>query len=162
FWYKQHKSLETAFAQFLSEEDENIENALIGFRNLFFNLPDAPRRTQKHIATPAKQSACKRLCMYLRWLVRKDTGEEKIDFGLWESIKPSQLVCPCDVHTERTARFLGLVKEKQTNWKMAIELTENLKKFDAKDPVKYDFALFGASEANFLKNYLPSSKKAAQ
>ena len=151
-WYKQHTSLETAFSQFLKDEDENIQNALIGFRNLFFSLPEAPKRTQKHISTPAKKSACKRLCMYLRWLVRKDTDKEKIDFGLWESIKPSQLVCPCDVHTERTARFLGLVEEKKTNWKMAVELTENLKKFDAQDPIKYDFALFGASEANFLGN----------
>ncbi|GAB4124189.1 MAG: TIGR02757 family protein [Raineya sp.] len=162
FWYGQNTSLETAFSQFLKNEDKNIQNALIGFRHLFFSLPEAPRRTEKHIATPAKNSACKRLCMYLRWLVRKDTGKVKIDFGLWEKIKPWQLVCPCDVHTERTARLLGLVKEKQTNWRMAVELTENLKKFDAQDPTKYDFALFGSSEKNLLGVYLPKIKKAAQ
>jgi len=162
FWYGQHKSLETAFSQFLKDDDLNIQNALIGFRNLFFSLPKSPNRTEKHISTPAKKSACKRLCMYLRWLVRKEVGKEKIDFGLWRKIKPSQLVCPCDVHTERTSRFLGLVKEKQVNWKMAVELTENLKKFDAQDPTKYDFALFGVSEANFLETYLPKCKKAVQ
>lgn len=148
FWYKQHESLETAFSQFLTPTDPNIEKALIGFRNLFFSLPEAPKRTQKHLPTPAKQSACKRLCMYLRWLVRTDS--EKIDFGLWRRISPSQLVCPCDVHTERTARLLGLVSEKKANWKMALELTENLKNLDPQDPVKYDFALFGASEAKIL------------
>lgn len=152
FWYQQHTSLETAFSQFVSKEDPNIKKALVGFRNLFFSLPDAPQRTRKHIATPAKKSACKRLCMYLRWLVRKDTTKAKIDFGLWENIKPSQLVCPCDVHTERTARFLCLVNEKKTNWKMAVELTENLKKFDAQDPVRYDFALFGASQTHSIPN----------
>lgn len=150
FWYSQHSSLETAFSQFLQENDTNIEKALVGFRDLFFSLPEAPHRTSKHIATPAKKSACKRLCMYLRWLVRKDTETEKIDFGLWGNIKTSQLVCPCDVHTDRAARFLGLVTEKKTNWKMAVELTENLKKFDTQDPVKYDFALFGASQKKVI------------
>lgn len=148
FWYRQHPSLETAFSQFLSKKDLTIEKSLVGFRNLFFSLPEAPKRTQKHIPTPAKKSACKRLCMYLRWMVRTD--DENIDFGLWKEIKTSQLVCPCDVHTERAARFLDLVTEKKTNWKMALELTQNLKKFDDQDPVKYDFALFGASEAKML------------
>jgi uncharacterized protein (TIGR02757 family) len=148
WWYSRHKSLETAFGQFITKDDKNIENALVGFRNLFFSLPEAPKRTRKHIPTPARKSACKRLCMYLRWLVRTDS--EQIDFGLWKQISPSQLVCPCDVHTERTARFLGLVSEKKTNWKMAVELTENLKQFDARDPVKYDFALFGASQAKMI------------
>ena len=79
--------------------------------------------------------------MYLRWMVRKD--ENGVDFGLWENIKPSQLICPCDVHVEKVARKLRLVTRKQVDWRMAVELTENLKKLDASDPVKYDFALFG-------------------
>ncbi len=66
-----------------------------------------------------------------------------VDFGLWSHIKPSQLVCPCDLHVDRVARKLGLIKRKQTDWQTALELTENLKKMDPNDPVKYDFALFG-------------------
>jgi uncharacterized protein (TIGR02757 family) len=135
--------------------DKNIENALIGFHDLFFSLPDFPTRTHKHIATPVRKSACKRLSMYLRWLVRKDEnnrGNNKkndneviggVDFGLWNSIKPSQLICPLDVHVERVGRKLGLLQRPKTDWLAAVELTENLKKFDAQDPVKYDFALFG-------------------
>jgi len=81
--------------------------------------------------------------MYLRWMVRKDkTG---IDFGLWKKIKPSQLLCPLDVHVDRVARKLGLIRRKQTDWQAVLELTENLKTFDPVDPVKYDFALFGIS-----------------
>ena len=81
--------------------------------------------------------------MFLRWMVRND--QHGVDFGLWEKIKPQDLICPCDVHVERTARRLGLVHRKQADWKMAVELTENLKQLDPEDPVKYDFALFGMS-----------------
>jgi uncharacterized protein (TIGR02757 family) len=141
YYYQQNSSLETAFSQFLQPNDVTIENALIGFQKLFFSLPEAPQRTEKHIATPLKKSACKRLSMYLRWLVRKD--EQGVDFGLWQTIKPSQLICPLDVHVERVGRKLGLLQRPQTDWLAAVELTENLKKFDSQDPVKYDFALFG-------------------
>ena len=79
--------------------------------------------------------------MYLRWMVRDD--DQGVDFGLWKKIKPSQLVCPCDVHVERVARKLKLIKRKQTDWQTALELTEKLKTLDPLDPVKYDFALFG-------------------
>ena len=118
-----------------------MESSLIGFHNLFFSLPDAPKRTKKHIATPLRKSACKRLNMYLRWMVRKDSNG--VDFGIWNTIKPSQLVCPCDLHVDRVARKLGLIDRKQTDWQTALQLTRALKQFDAKDPVKYDFALFG-------------------
>jgi uncharacterized protein (TIGR02757 family) len=141
YWYGKHESLETAFSQHLKNTEETIENALIGFEKLFFSLPEAPKRTRKHISTPARNSACKRLCMYLRWMVRKD--DKGVDFGIWENISPSQLVCPCDVHVERIGRELKLITLPKTNWKMALELTKNLKDFDANDPVKYDFALFG-------------------
>jgi uncharacterized protein (TIGR02757 family) len=81
--------------------------------------------------------------MFLRWMVRKD--KHGVDFGLWKKIKPAQLFIPLDVHVDRTARKLGLIKRKQTDWETVVELTENLKTFDPKDPVKYDFALFGIS-----------------
>lgn len=138
WFYSQHDSLEKAF---VVEGDKTIELGLIQFRNLFFSLEDAPQRTRKHISSPERNSTCKRLSMYLRWMVRKDNNG--VDFGIWRSLKPSQLVCPCDVHVERVARKLKILKRKQTDWQMALELTGNLKKFDPQDPVKYDFALFG-------------------
>lgn len=140
-FYKYHDSLEQAFTKHLSASDPNIKNALIGFHEDFFDHPNAPKRTQKHIATPARKSSCKRLNMFLRWMVRKD--DKGVDFGCWSDIKPSQLMIPLDVHVERIARRLGLLERKQRDWKAVKELTENLKQFDATDPVKYDFALFG-------------------
>ncbi|MTI19856.1 TIGR02757 family protein [Fulvivirga sp. RKSG066] len=141
WYYTTYESLEDAFFMSMSADDETIENGLIGFHNLFFSLPDYPDRTRKHIATPARNSACKRINMFLRWMVRSDNNG--VDFGIWNKIKPSQLVCPCDLHVDRVARKLGLITRKQTDWKTAIELTANLRKLDPEDPVKYDFALFG-------------------
>lgn len=99
-------------------------------------------RFRKHIARPSAGSAAKRINMFLRWMVRRD--EAGVDFGLWKDISPAELVCPLDIHSGRVARKLGLLKRPQNDWKAAIELTEALKIFDPKDPVKYDFALFGA------------------
>lgn len=140
-FYPANKSLENAFVKFIKPDSENIETALSGFHELFFSLDDAPKRTRKHVATPIRNSTCKRLNMYLRWMVRKDNCG--VDFGLWKKIKPSQLICPCDVHVDRVGRKLGLIRGKQPNWKTALELTAKLKEFDPDDPVKYDFALFG-------------------
>lgn len=140
-YYKKNNSLETAFSQHLSPDSTTVEQALTGFHELFFSLPDAPRRTQKHIATPSRKSSCKRLNMFLRWMVRKDNFG--VDFGLWENISPSQLLIPLDVHVERVARRFGLLQRKQTDWLAVLELTENLRQFDPIDPVRYDFALFG-------------------
>ena len=141
-YYKKNDSLETAFQQ---NDNSNpyfpIEEGLMHFHDTFFSLPDYPRRTLKHVSTPARKSACKRLCMYLRWMVRQD--EKCVDFGIWKKLSPSQLVCPCDVHVERVARKLKLIKSKQLNWQTALELTANLRLLDPIDPVKYDFALFG-------------------
>lgn len=117
------------------------EKALNHFRNYFFSLEDFPRRTIKHISSPMQKSTCKRLNMFLRWMVRKDNCG--VDFGLWSIIPTSALVCPCDVHVDRVSRRLGLINRKQTDWLTAVELTEKLKQFDIHDPVKYDFALFG-------------------
>lgn len=144
--YAANESLETAFSKWMSAEDENVEKALAGFHNYFFSLEDAPARTKKHIATPARGSTCKRLCMFLRWMVRSDAGG--VDFGIWKNVSPAQLVCPVDLHVGRVARQLNLIQRKQTDWLAALELTEALKTFDPADPVKYDFALFslGATE----------------
>lgn len=141
-YYRKNESLENAFSRHLSPEDETVENALCGFHDLFFEDENAPHRTRKHIATPARKSACKRINMYLRWMVRQD--KKGVDFGLWKEIKPSQLLMPLDVHVDRVARQFGLLTRKQTDWLSVLELTENLRKYDAEDPVKYDFALFGA------------------
>lgn len=139
--YSQYSSLEEAFIIGLNDESETVEAGLSYFREYFFALPFAPDRTKKHIATPARNSACKRMNMFLRWMVRDD--DKGVDFGLWNRIKPSQLVCPCDLHVDRVARKLGLITRKQTDWKTAIELTDHLRILDPEDPVKYDFALFG-------------------
>ncbi|HEX5154730.1 MAG TPA: TIGR02757 family protein [Parafilimonas sp.] len=137
YHYKYNDSLETAFTKW----GDTVEQMLIGFHHYFFSLEDVPARTKKHIATPEKKSNCKRLNMFLRWMVRSDN--RGVDFGIWKNIKPSQLICPVDVHVARVAKRLGLLQRKQTDWNAAIELTEQLKKLDSADPVKYDFALFG-------------------
>ena len=139
--FTQHPSLEIAFTQWMNKKEETVENGLIGFHHYFFSLQDFPERTRKHIASPQKKSACKRLNMYLRWMVR--SNETSVDFGLWKQIKSSQLIIPIDVHVSRVAKKLGILTRTQNDWQAATELTTYLKKLDSKDPVKYDFALFG-------------------
>jgi uncharacterized protein (TIGR02757 family) len=139
WYYSNHKSLEEAFNP--GRGAANVETGLINFQRIFFSLEHAPHRTRKHIPTPERKSTCKRLNMYLRWMVRRD--DKGVDFGLWKKISPSQLICPCDVHVDRVGRRLKLIKRKQTDWQTTLELTESLKGFDPLDPVKYDFALFG-------------------
>jgi uncharacterized protein (TIGR02757 family) len=141
WFYQQHDSLEEAF---LGPPDAPLTTQkarLEYFYNLVFSLPEAPHRTRKHISTPAKKSACKRINMYLRWMVRKD--DKGVDFGIWNRLSPADLVCPCDVHVQRVARKLGLIERTQSDWAMAEELTQHLRQFDPADPVKYDYALFG-------------------
>ena len=140
-YYQKNDSLESAFTRFLDPEDLHTEKALVGFHHLFFSLQDAPERTRKHITTPERKSTCKRLNMFLRWMVRKD--DNGVDFGIWQNISPSQLLIPLDVHVERVARSLGLIERKQSDWQTVLELSENLRGFDPLDPVKYDYALFG-------------------
>jgi uncharacterized protein (TIGR02757 family) len=141
-YYKKHESLEYAFLPGGDDSSEfPIKSGLIRFHSEFFSLSDYPKRTLKHVSTPDNKSACKRLNMYLRWMVRQDN--KGVDFGIWKRISPSQLVCPCDVHVERVARKLKLIRSKQLNWQTAEELTRNLRRLDPADPVKYDFALFG-------------------
>lgn len=141
--YTTNNSLESAFLINATGENFTMENALNNFYHYFFEELDPvfPKRTRKHIASPEKNSTCKRLNMYLRWMVRKDKAG--VDFGLWKKIRPADLICPMDVHVIRVANELKLLKHEKANWKTACLLTDQLKKFDSKDPVKYDFALFG-------------------
>lgn len=140
FHYTKNESLETAFTKWMHKKDITIENGLNGFYNYFFSLPDVPERTKKHIAAPDKSSSCKRLNMYLRWMVRNDN--KGVDFGIWKNISPAQLVIPIDVHVARVAKQLNILQAKQSNWQAALELTAYLRTLDKHDPVKYDFALF--------------------
>ena len=133
--YEVHESLEDAFLN-----GADMEERLAGFNRYFFSF-DPPPRTRKHVATPERNSACKRLNMFLRWMVRRD--DRGVDFGIWTRISPSELMAPMDVHVGRVARELGLDQRPQSDWKATQELTERLRAFDVNDPVRYDFALFG-------------------
>lgn len=135
--YSISASLEDAFLK----AGDDMKDRLSAFHRYFFDDEFAPERTQKHVATPVRNSSCKRLNMFLRWMVRTDN--QGVDFGIWKRITPGQLICPLDVHVGRTARKLGILSRKQDDWLAAAELTDELVKMDATDPVKYDFALFG-------------------
>jgi uncharacterized protein (TIGR02757 family) len=139
--YSRHDSLEHAFSKWISKNDLTIEKGLIGFQEYFFSLEDVPARTRKHIASPARNSTCKRLNMFLRWMVRSD--KNGVDFGIWKKISPAQLVCPIDLHVARVAKRFNLLERRPIDWLAALELTKYLRSLDRKDPVKYDFALFG-------------------
>ncbi|WP_413669117.1 TIGR02757 family protein [Mucilaginibacter sp. Mucisp86] len=143
--YEKFESLEDAFVPPSPLKGEQkmqaVEIALNYFRSYFFSLPDFPHRTKKHVSSPSQKSTCKRLNMFLRWMVRKD--DNGVDFGIWNRIKPADLICPLDLHVDRVSRKLNLINRKQTDWQTAVELTERLRDFDPNDPVKYDFALFG-------------------
>lgn len=132
--YRKHNSLEFVF------KGKGAKASITNFRKIFFSIPH-PARTEKHISNPEAQSACKKLNMFLRWMIRKD--KRGVDFGIWNNIKMSDLMCPLDVHSGNVARKLGLLTRKQNDWQSVEELTSRLKKLDSTDPVKYDFALFG-------------------
>lgn len=143
-FFKRHfGKYETLEDAFFPTENMSAEESLNHFHSYFFSHPDAPRRTVKHIPSPSRKSACKRLNMFLRWMVRNDG--RGVDFGIWIKIKPKDLICPLDLHVERTARKLALLKREKPDWQAALELTANLKELNSEDPVKYDFALFGVS-----------------
>lgn len=137
--YKKHSSLEQIFTG--AGAQERITN----FRNVFFSI-SYPERSRKHVSRPpllpsGPGSSCKRINMFLRWMVRTD--KRGVDFGIWKHIQMNELMCPLDVHSGNVSRKLGLLDRKQNDWKSVEELTSRLKEFDPKDPVKYDFALFG-------------------
>lgn len=144
YHYTNHPSLEEAFlknSSLFQTVDDVAEHMLTHFHNYFFSLDHIPARTKKHIATPYKGSTCKRLNMFLRWMVRND--QQGVDFGIWKKIRPSDLICPIDLHVARVAKRFGLLKRNQIDWRAAVELTGYLRTLDPLDPVKYDFALFG-------------------
>ena len=136
--YKAHNGLEAVFSS--NQEGQSLQHAIHKFKRLFFEIEHLPR-TQKHVSDPLKNSAAKRINMFLRWMVRQD--QNGVDFGTWNSINPSLLSCPLDVHSGNIARKLGLLKRKQNDGKAVAELDKALRKLDSEDPVKYDFALFG-------------------
>ena len=136
--YLNHGGIEPIFNKYAKES--SLQPAIHHFKQIFFELPHAPR-TEKHVSDPLKNSAAKRLNMYLRWMVREDAAG--VDFGIWEGLKSSQLSCPLDVHSGNVARKLKLLKRKANDAKALAELDNSLRKMDPMDPVKYDFALFG-------------------
>jgi uncharacterized protein (TIGR02757 family) len=143
--YNKCASLEEAFfpADILKQYKRSnavVEHALNYFSTYFFSLDHVPQRTRKHVASPMKNSGCKRLNMFLRWMVRNDG--KGVDFGLWKKIKPAQLIMPLDLHVARVATRFKLLTRPNPDWQSALQLTGNLRRFDAADPVKYDFALF--------------------
>ncbi len=154
--YTEHGGLENVFINGLTQLpdcssksaldfNQPVAHSIHHFRKIF--LGDLlTSRLKKHVADPIANSTAKRLCMYLRWMVRKD--KNGVDFGCWETISPSVLMCPLDVHSGRVARELGLLTRSQNDWKAVVELTNNLKQLDVDDPIKYDFALFGSGVNN--------------
>jgi uncharacterized protein (TIGR02757 family) len=155
--YSRYESLEDAFllecgdgAMFGANEETrepdsasiewDAETALSAFHHYFLSLDDVPPRTRKHIATPQRNSSCKRLNMFLRWMVRSDN--KGVDFGCWRRIPMNRLICPLDLHVARVAKRFGLLVRTPTDWTAALELTGRLLQLDPDDPVKYDFALF--------------------
>lgn len=136
--YLHHFGMEEIFTSF--KNDRDLQVAIHEFKKIFFELPHQIR-TEKHVSDPLKNSAAKRINMFLRWMVREDSGN--VDFGIWKRIEPSLLSCPLDVHSGNVARKLGLLKRKQNDAKALAELDASLRELDPVDPVKYDFALFG-------------------
>lgn len=144
--YSHYDSFEDAFLRPWEERGPMVdgweaERALSAFYHYFFSLDETPPRTRKHIASPEKNSSCKRINMFLRWMVRKDNNG--VDFGLWRRIGQDRLICPLDLHVARVAKKFGLLTRPSSDWLAAMELTEHLRDMDPGDPTKYDFALFG-------------------
>ena len=136
--YTHHNGLENVLL--VKEKETDYKNSIHHLKQVFFEISHQ-QRTQKHISDPLKNSAAKRINMFLRWMVRDDN--KGVDFGLWKTHKSANLSCPLDVHSGNVARKLKLLLRKQNDWKALSELDNNLRKLDKNDPVKYDFALFG-------------------
>lgn len=138
--YTKHGGLENAFSGKISKDEKDVKNAITNFRELFLSIPHQSR-SDKHVSNPSAKSSAKRLCMFLRWMVRKD--KNGVDFGIWSTIKSHQLCLPLDLHTGNVSRKLGLLTRTQNDWHAVEEITAVLRQFDEKDPIKYDFSLFG-------------------
>ena len=137
--YLKYGGLEQSFSM---DDSKNADLSLRihQFRKRFFETRHMSR-SEKHVSDPLKNSSAKRICMFLRWMVRKD--RRNVDFGIWHTVKANELYLPLDVHTGNIGRKLGLLNRRQNDWKAVMEITGNLKKLDSNDPVKYDYALFG-------------------
>lgn len=136
--YTKYEDLEAVFSPF--HQEERLQTAIHEFRKQFFSIPH-PQRTLKHVSDPLRNSAAKRINMFLRWMVRPTIGG--VDLGIWNTLRPAQLSCPLDVHSGNVGRKLQLIQRKQNDAKALLELDTNLRKLDPNDPVKYDYALFG-------------------
>lgn len=152
---RQFGTVENLFATHLPPDAVDVGPAIQGFSDTIQSIaPDTPARLQKHLARPSRGSACKRLAMYLRWMVRPGP----VDLGIWTHIRPDQLILPLDVHSGRQARALELLHRKQDDWRAAQALTETCRYLDPSDPSRYDYALFGpaahgdALDSRFLQN----------
>ena len=148
FWFthnlsillRRHNTMEELFARNLPDSAPHVGPAIQGFSEAVLSAhPDTPPRLGKHLARPATGSACKRLNMYLRWMVRPGP----VDMNLWDRIAPNQLMLPLDVHSGREARRLSMLTRKSNDWKACMELTENCRRLCTQDPARYDFAFFG-------------------
>lgn len=138
---RQYGSIEAFFGAFMSPDDEHVEQGIQGFSSALMKFhEETPNRLQKHLARPSTKSACKRINMYLRWMVRQNSA---VDLGIWKSISPRQLLLPLDVHSGRVARRLGCLTRPQDDWQATLALSNFCRSLDANDPAKYDFAFFG-------------------
>lgn len=141
--YQKQESCESLFSSLPAGKDR-VWDGINSFRTIIREANgELPDKSMKHVSNP-KSSACKRLHLALRWLVRNDGI---VDIGLWKDISPAELQIPLDVHVIRTAHTLRILTRKQNDRKAVEELTTTLQKFNAKDPVLYDFALFGIGES---------------
>jgi uncharacterized protein (TIGR02757 family) len=140
---REYGSIGALFVSFYREEDPDVKGCMIRFTDYLHSLDTSMIYGKKiypkgMFPSPTDRSACKRLNLYLRWMIRSGDG---IDFGLWNQISPAKLIIPLDTHIARISRNIGLARAKSPGWGMAEEITSNLRLFDPKDPVKYDFAL---------------------
>lgn len=135
--YRKYGSLENLFSSYKSNTT-SMKDAISGFSAELKSMAAYTSNGLSFMfAEPKKGSACKRMNLFLRWMVRDDS----IDFGLWKTIKPSELIIPVDTHIAKISQNLGLTTKKTVSWNMAEEITENLRTYCPEDPVKYDFAL---------------------
>ncbi len=139
--YERHTSLESAF---LLADQFQAKKSLIAFHHYFFDDEYSPQRTRKHIATPERQSACKRINLFLKWMVRKDSRSG--DLGIFSNIEAKDLMLPLDVHVMRSLNQLGITSQQKPNWTLVEEVSNFLRQLDEKDPIKYDYSLFMLSK----------------
>ncbi len=139
--YTSYGSLKYLFLLYYFDKDPNLKSTIAFFTEHFNSFLGDKGELSPGLKfmspDPMKGSACKRMNLFLRWMIRKD----ELDFGLWREFSASQLVIPVDTHVAKICKRLGLTKQKTVSWKMAEEITTNLKRFDPIDPVKYDFAI---------------------